>query len=377
VKKLALVSTVAVIACACSSSARDSNVRAPAPAGIVLYTRGASTDPYGSAHPNGFGVVIAPSTTRQRVVQVIDDRLGWSTGAEWLGPRRIVVPRKAPWLGAPLVYEFTRGVLRRIGPAPVPRREVAPVWSPDRKLIAAEPIEPCSKRQRSFWTCYRASARVVVRDADGSDPRIVARAHLDSWTPRGRLLITNRAATAGYEALDVETRRRSRPLSPGRVAQFARVHNPVLGPPRWSADMRYIGATVDGKWPKGARTLNAIILARADGTPLRLLCLPYAISMFAWAPVGHRLAYTTSGFPSPHELLVVDPAEAGRKRIYATADHFDWITWSPDGERLLLDEGVLNRWSIFSMASQGRRTLRRFGGRPLWCCPVNRYATHY
>jgi hypothetical protein len=374
-RRLAVVCASAAIACmGCSSDTERGHERPTT--SIVLYTKGASTDPYGSSRPDGFGVVVGPATRNARIVQVINPDLGWSNGAAWLGNDRIVVPRNGPPLAPPLLYRFRGGKLERLGSAPVPRLEISPEWSPDEKLIATEPVEPCKKGQRVVWKCYRGTARVLVRNADGSHPRQVASGHFDGWTPAGRLLIADRTYTASFEALDVDSGRRSIPLSAPRVARFAGVEVASTGPPRWSGDRRYLAALVGARWPKKDKTIGAIVVAAADGTPVRLLRSPYIISMFAWSPVGHRLAYTTSGFPDPHELFVLEEPVGKCVRLYATADHFDWITWSPDGRRLLLDEGVANRWTLFSVnGRRPRRPLRRLGGRPLWCCPVNSYAT--
>lgn len=165
------------------------------------------------------------------------------------------------------------------------------------------------------------------------------------------------------------------PIRP--VIQLAAMDTGYVGPPRWSADRRYIAAFVAGKWPKKANAVHGFVIARADGTPIRVITSPYLISMFAWSPRGHALAWTTSGFPDPHELFVLDDPVAKARRLFATsARHFDWIAWSPEGRRLLLDDENADRWRL--LPTGGRRsakTLPRLGGRPLWCCPVNAYST--
>jgi hypothetical protein len=377
-KRLALVATAtAVAAVGWSTETRQRSV-SPVSTGRsnLLYTKGASTDPYGSSRPSGFGIVADPATSMQSVVQVSNPELGWFYGAAWLGDERVVVPRNGPPLRAPLIYRFSGRRLQLIGPAPVPPREFLPLWSPDGRLIATEPVVPCDKRQRSVWKCYRSSARVLVRQADGSHPRQVATGQVDSWTPDGRLLITNRNSTASYEAVDIRSGRRSLPISTRNLPALVGKKSVIVGPARWSADGRFIAAMLRAPWRNADTTHGAIVIARADGLPLRVLRSRYVISMFAWAPVGHRLAYTTSGFPSPHELFLVETPRAIPVRLFATARHFDWITWSPDGRRLLLDDRLARRWRLFAIHSRSApRTLRRLGGRPLWCCPVNRYAT--
>lgn len=108
---------------------------------------------------------------------------------------------------------------------------------------------------------------------------------------------------------------------------------------------------------------------------MQTITSPYTISMFAWSPRGARLAYTTSGFPDPHELYVLDRPGARPRRIFESRPHFDWVTWSPDGRLLLLDADKARGWRLFS-AEDGSQVgvFRRLGGRPLWCCPVNAFS---
>src|SRR5207302_1636055 len=180
------------------------------------------------------------------------------------------VPRNAPPFRPPLIYSFSDGRLRLAGPAPVPRLELEPVWSPDERLIATEPIAPCDNRQ-PISKCYRSSARILVRRADGSHPRQVATGHLDSWTPDGRLLVTNRNATSSYQALDIESGRHSLPISPRGVAALIGKKSVTIGPARWSADRRYIAAMVRAPWRNNDPTHGAFVVARANGRAIRVI----------------------------------------------------------------------------------------------------------
>jgi dipeptidyl aminopeptidase/acylaminoacyl peptidase len=198
----------------------------------------------------------------------------------------------------------------------------------------------------------------------------------NNWTPDGLLLVTDCNYNRPYAALDVRTGARTVPLLPARVASRFRLKKVGVAAPRWSADGRFIAAMIGADWPKRAKIAGALVLARADGRPIRLIRSHYIISMFAWSPIGHRLAYTTSGFPTPHELFLVDTPTAKPKPLFVTARHFDWVTWSPDARRLLVDDEHKNRWRLFS--TNGRhpaRALPRPGGRPLWCCPLNAFGT--
>jgi Tol biopolymer transport system component len=111
-----------------------------------------------------------------------------------------------------------------------------------------------------------------------------------------------------------------------------------------------------------------------DGKIVRLLRSRYEISMLALSATGQRLAYTTSGFPAPHELFVVDRPEAQPRRIFTAARHFDWITWSATGRWLLLDDEHAGKWQLFDASAGTVRSLPRLVGRPLWCCPQNKFS---
>jgi hypothetical protein len=377
-----LALAAAAVALACSGGSYDRSPRASSSAmahtGAVLYTVGVSTDPYGNSSPGGFGVVTGFGSAGEMKDEIRSRDLGFFAGAEWIGERRILVPRKAPPFRPPLIFRLAGGNLVREGPSPLPPLDAQQEWSPDGKLIASQPIEPCAPNQRPRWKCYRQGDEIYLQAADGSRRRVLANGHFDSWTPDGRLLVVvgPRGAFYHYRALNVRSGRRTLPLSPERAAAAAGLQRAALGPPRWSADGRYIAAMVAGKWPKKLNVFTAVVIARADGQPIRVITSPYVISMFAWSPRGHRLAWTTSGFPTPHELFVLDDPSGKPRRLFAADPHFDWIAWSPDGQRLLLDDEHAGRWLLVSATARKRVEERaRLGGRPYWCCPVNAYAT--
>lgn len=367
---------LAVVAAAgCSGGGFETE---PGPTNAILYTVGASTQPYGRpAAPRGFGIVSRIGSEDSETVEVHGRGLGSFAGATWIDDRRILVPRGAPPFRAPWIYRFDERRVERIGPSPLPPLHTKQAWSPDGRLIASEPIAPCKPSQKALWECYRQPGRVFVQRADGSGRRrVVTGGHFNGWTPDGGLLVTDLNFHAPYEVLDVRSGERTLPLSAARVAALAGRRRVHLDAPRWSADGRYLAAIVTGNWPAGAHVSMGIVIAAADGRPLRLVTSPYVIPMFAWSPRGHRLAWTTSGFPDPHELFVLDePAADPVRRFVTRARHFDWFTWSPDARWILVDDASADAWRLLRSSGQGHvRTLPRLGGLPLWCCPVNAYA---
>ena len=348
---------------------------ATGPHDAILYTIGLSTDPYGSSSPAGFGVVTAIGTERERKVEVRARGLGSFGGARWIGGPSLIVRQSAPPLRPPILYRFQADQLDSRGPAArLPGRHPVAEWSPDGRRVATQPAVPCHERQRSLFECYRLRKRVFVQETDGSNRREVADGEHGGWTSDGRLLVRDRRT---YRALDVDSGASSVPLADQPVARLGGVRRAWLGPPRWSADGRYMAANVFARWPAKVRTTTAVVIADAQGRPLRLLRSRYLISMFSWSPTGHKLAYTTSGFPDPHELFVVDAPAARSARLFATKRHFDWLTWSPDGRRLLVDDENGDAWRLLAPDGAPKvRQLPRLGGRPVWCCPVNSFSTN-
>ena len=209
------IAAAAVLMAAASCSSSDERVTKPMSrhsGDVVLYSLGVSTDPYGSSSPAGFGVASRLGSKSERKREVPNRALGWFGGVEWIAGRRILVPRKAPPIRRPLVFAWRDGEIRRSGVSPVPAPSPGEAWSPDGRWIASEPVEPCKRRQRRLWECYRGSGEVYVQRADGSPRRRVALGHFDDWTPDGRLLITDRNGSAPWTALDVSSGKRTLPL---------------------------------------------------------------------------------------------------------------------------------------------------------------------
>jgi hypothetical protein len=324
--------------------------------GVVLYTIGVSSDPYGDSRPNGFGVATRIVGGKLERVELRGRQLGWFGGAEWLDRGSILVHRSAPPLRRPVIFRLVGERLERSHLAGF-TSGTANRRSPDGELLALEPPAPCKPDQASVFRCYRGGGRIYVAGRDGSERRFVAKGTEPNWTPDGRLAFyrTRRELVRGRAViLDLTSNRRT----------FRNRYWPNEEPLA-SADGRYLVA----------RRQGAVVVTNSDGLLVRKFPTPYMVSMVAWSPRGHRLAYTTSGFPDPHELFIVDPETWERRRIFASgAPHFDWFTWSPDGRWLLLDGDEAGGWRVFS-AKTGKqvRVLPRLGGRPLWCCPVNDY----
>jgi hypothetical protein len=331
----------------------------------VLYGIGVSTDPHADdAVAAGIGVATATPSRQLTSAEVHGSR--WGANARWLRPGQVLVERSAR-AGPPsgwLLYRYAQGRLGLAGRFPLP----SPVgnWhiSPDGSLVAFEPV----RRAKNLGLV--STDRIIVQRADGSARRQVAAGTLAGWTPAGRLLYWPEPTPANAGtllALDLAAGTRTPLISGARVAALAGHRRASLLGPVFSADGRYLAARA---FIVGVG--EAILLARADGTPIRLLTSPYHISMFVWSPAGHRLAYTTSGAPAPHQLLVVDQPTARPRLVFEQGSHFDWVTWSSDGRWLLVDNEAFDAWTVLGATTAKQIELPRLGGRPLWCCPQNR-----
>jgi hypothetical protein len=364
-KRVLAVACLAVFIGGCdggcdSGTPADERASSMPPGGAVLYTIGVSTDPYGDDRPQGFGVASGLVTGHLEKVELRSGNYGWFGGADWVERGRILVHRKAPPLRRPVIFRFVNGRLERSGLAPF-TSGTAYRWSHDRELLALEPPAPCKPGQRSLFQCYRGGGRIFIADGDGSAKRFLTKGMAPDWTPDGKLVFyrtTREWARGRAVVLDIASGRKT-----------FRDRYWVNEQPLPSADGRYLADR------QGRKERTLVVVKHADGRLVRTFSTPYIVSMLAWSPDGHSLAYTTSGFPAPHELFLVDTATGKRRRIFVSgAAHFDWITWSPDGRLLLLDGDNVGGWRLFSATSGKQvRRLPRLGGRPLWCCPVNAY----
>ena len=339
----------------------------------ILFGIGLSTDPFGMSRPHGAGLLSAEGT-KLRSVELTVPRLAPD---RWLPDGSVVVRRQVarrnPVTGRRtlvprlLRHEADANSFGPGRPVPLPSPIVDASWSPDGSRIAYEPVR---------WSAqgYGSSGRVLVIDASGSERTFVARGHLAGWTPDGRIVIWSDRAMRDLIAVDPASGRRTLLLAGGEAEQLARVDGLGLGEPVFSRDGRFMATRVYG-WPAGSRITAGILIATAGGRGVRLVTSRYLISMIAWSPAEDLLAYTTSGFPDPHELFIVGPAEEPR-RLYEGPAHFDWVTWSPDGRWVLIDDEALDRWLLFKPKGSGRSPLwlPRLGGAPMWCCPQGAFA---
>lgn len=350
----------------------DESLVAPHRSDAVLYGLGLSTDPYGTSQPSGVGIV---SITGARLSTPVEfERRGLQPDF-WLGSGRAIAT--APSKNGPksFLLEYRSGRLTMDQGLRIP----TPVWdmaiSPNGKMIAYEPIEETNRG-------YTSARRVITQRLGGSARRVLTQGSFAGWTPTGEVLYWPDAKRQPYQAgtlrsIDPKTAHSTPVFNGSEVAVAADRPRPArFGDPVYSADGDYLAVFASFLSEPGDRSRSTIVILGAGGKVVRLLTSRLAISMFAWSPKGHRFAYTTSGFPSPHELFVLRSPRGKESKLLSKVDHFDWVTWSPTNRHLLVDDANAHRWLLVDPDGLAKHVaLPRLGGRPMWCCPSNPFGT--
>jgi hypothetical protein len=138
---------------------------------------------------------------------------------------------------------------------------------------------------------------------------------------------------------------------------------------------------VSPTWPPGEKRhrLTGVVVVRVrSAVPLRSVFTSFGISMIAWSPASDSLAFSTTGFPSPHQLIVLPSPRAPARVLFSQLSHFDWLSWSPDGRWIVLDDETAGppggEWLVLNVSDPRTRiALPRLGGTPTWCCPVGQF----
>jgi hypothetical protein len=199
------------------------------------------------------------------------------------------------------------------------------------------------------------------------------------WVGTGRLAFLSHNR---LETLDLRNDTPTQVVSLAHLAHEAGARQATIPP---SVSTQWLAGSADGTLvavplaltyagPHPLRRGGVVALVGIRDHTVRMIRSQLQISMFAFAPTGDSYAYTTSGFPDPHELWVGRGIQQPAKRIFFTAyHHFDWITWSPDARWLLVDDQLNSPtplWRLIPTDGRSeRQTLPRPGGHPLWCCP--------
>ena len=349
---------------------------------LVFFGVQASTNPDIGTPGAGIGVAEGLLTGHPTLVARSDRWVAIPDG-QWLARMRLLANQMTTtgFTGADDVVELHGDRLERIAAL---REPFSLYWgssivSPDGRLVAATQAFRAGAHGR-----VRPGPLTAVASITGQgEHTFKLGGELLGWADTHRLAFLS---DGWLETIDVRSGWRTRLVSLAELARDgggrqASVPNTVTGNQLiGSADGTLVAfplaLTYAGPHPLRQGSVVAVVRIR-DHT-VRMISSPLQISMFAFAPQGDRYAYTTSGFPEPHELWVGRGINQPTKRIFFTTDHhFDWITWSPDTKWLLLDDqlnGPTPLWRLIPSDGRGKsRTLPRLGGHPLWCCRQQTY----
>jgi RTX calcium-binding nonapeptide repeat (4 copies)/WD40-like Beta Propeller Repeat len=264
----------------------------------------------------------------------------------------------------------------------VPRREgqIAALWTPDNlvqvtvenqtRLLRPEdgsvagrmPVAADAWSPNGKWIAYVSGPReLYVSAPDGSSARRVAAAdrlgsiHAGEFSPDSTRLSYSRSV-----GLD---RDRSEVVRIDGTSRRLLREAPVAGAGRWSPAGTRLVLMAQGSLARPNRyEPPRLWLVQADGSRPRLL-VPGHSSGAEWSPRGDWIAYTrmiSTRLADIHELMIVRPSGAGRRRVVRGAGAGPWLA---DGRRLLsAGRGACWRSGVIEI-DVFRRTVRRLTNR--------------
>jgi hypothetical protein len=245
-------------------------------------------------------------------------------------------------------YSLDEGGLSLAGRWPT-RSENFVSFSFDGRFIADVPIDR-SGRIITGETRIIDRSTGVVRDTHlGSD------LFVEAWTPDGRLLALPRS---GGQRVMVDP----------ATLQHESFEFPA---PAWAPDGRRFSVNI------ARRDGRDLGLGIGRGRELRSRTWLGGGQRFVetptWSPDGRRVAVIVRGGGRHGErtadLIVID-AGTGLATVLANrvSDSW-WVSWSPDGEWMLVDDWTRDRWLFVSADGETKLAYPWLGSSPRWCCP--------
>lgn len=215
------------------------------------------------------------------------------------------------------------------------QKQGSPNWSLDGKLIAFDVWMP---QQGETFT----NSRVVVMNANGTQPRVFEDAAMPSFSPRGQRIIVSRPKAGGVWLINIDGH------GPEDFIQI----DPLGWGADWSPDGRLVYATHSAS---GANLKVVDLVEGSRRTLLGEVQTPYRQIFWnmAWSRDSKSIAFKAANREGKLEIGIVDArgAESGLLRR-AEDDLFASFAWSPDGTQILFTKKCAerNRIQIYSIA---------------------------
>lgn len=212
----------------------------------------------------------------------------------------------------------------------------SPCWSRDGKLIAFDGWKP--QQGESF-----SNSRVIIVNADGTNPRVFEDAAMPSFSPGGHRMVVSRPNAGGVWAVDVDGEGED---------SFT-----LIDKQGWGADWSPDGRIAYAASSKGGHNLRVIDLVEGrvsfvfnEDEP------PYSHIYWnmAWSPDGKRIAFKAKNRSEKLEIGIVDAR--GEKFGLVSRDEgelLESVAWTRDSSQVLFVKKSLERahYQIFSAAA--------------------------
>jgi Tol biopolymer transport system component len=219
------------------------------------------------------------------------------------------------------------------------RFQSAPVWSADGTKVAFHSYRP-ERGEKD------ADAKIVVVNADGSDPKILGDGEFPSFSPgHQRIVFTRYAPNPGVWVMSSE----------GPEKELLQL-DPGFGVGRWSPDGRKIAYTTTRDMG-----INLYVYDLIEGDEYPVFeeggC-PYSLFFrnITWSPDGTKIAFKGQRRgEQTSEVVIVDArgAQHGHTVRYEAKTLFN-VSWNHDGTRILIAQPIASgRMQLFSMNVNG------------------------